>query len=166
MLLFLVTPYLVVAIHAKPCMQWTTIKKKSLSITLFFKDYFLWGTKYLCRPLRKEARWSRNFCVFTKSIVFKQQIYFSFLRKTGVEVGVKKLVIFCRCHNCMITNVKKVMVLIMFLVQVLQWNSFPHLLVVYVRSKWKVTENIFTFKNGTKTRSCKSLFKQIVPWEQ
>ena len=59
-------------------------------------------------------------CVFTKSIVFKQQIYFSFLRKTGVEVGVKKLVIFCRCHNCMITNVKKVMVLVMFLVQVLQ----------------------------------------------
>ena len=37
-----------------------------------------------------------------------------------VEVGVKKLVIFCRCHNCMITNVKKVMVLVMFLVQVLQ----------------------------------------------
>ena len=85
-------------------------------------------------------------CVFTKSIVFKQQIYCSFLRKTGVGVGVKKLVIFCRCHNCMITNVKKVMVLVMFLVQVLQWNSFPHLLLVYVRSKWKVTENIFYFQ--------------------
>ena len=31
-------------------------------------------------------------------------------------MGVKKLVIFCGCHNCMITNIKIVMVLVMSLV--------------------------------------------------
>ena len=34
--------------------------------------------------------------------------------------GVKKLVIFCGCHDCMITNVKKVMALVTSLVSVLQ----------------------------------------------
>ena len=34
--------------------------------------------------------------------------------------GVKKLVIFCGCHNCMLTNFKKVMVLVMPLVPVSQ----------------------------------------------
>ena len=53
----------------------------------------------------------------------------------GVGAGVKKLVIFCGCHNGMIPNVKKVMLLA--LVPVLQWNSHPHFL-VYVLSEWKV----------------------------
>ena len=34
--------------------------------------------------------------------------------------GVKKLVIFCGCHNCMLTNFNKVMVLVMPLVPVSQ----------------------------------------------
>ena len=55
----------------------------------------------------------------------------------GVGVGVKNLVIFYECHNCMITNIKKVMVLVMSLVPVLQWNSYPNFL-AYVSSKWKV----------------------------
>ena len=50
--------------------------------------------------------------VFTDSIVFKQQIYRSFLQMGGrCGGGVKKLVIFCGCHNCIIPNVKKVMFL-------------------------------------------------------
>ena len=48
--------------------------------------------------------------------------------------GVKKLVIFCRYHNCMIPNVKRVMFLA--LVLVLQWNSHPQFL-VQLCSKWK-----------------------------
>ena len=87
-------------------------------------------------------------------------LLFIFANEKG---GIHKLVIFCGCHNCMITNIKKVMILVIPLAPVVQWNSYPHFL-VYLFSKGKV--NIFIFKNCTKTRSCKSLFKQILPWEK
>ena len=59
--------------------------------------------------------------------------------KSGVSAGeegggVKKSVIFCRYHNWMIPNVKRVMFLA--LVLVLQWNSHPQFL-VQVCSRWK-----------------------------
>ena len=55
------------------------------------------------------------------SIVFKQQIYCSLLQMGGVrEGGVKKSLIFCGCRNCIIANVKKVMVLVISLVPLLK----------------------------------------------
>ena len=48
--------------------------------------------------------------VFMDSIDFKQQIYCSFLRTRG---GSKKLVIFCRRHNCITPDVKKVTFLVL-----------------------------------------------------
>ena len=51
------------------------------------------------------------------SIVFKQHIYCLFLQM-GVSMAVKKLVIFCGRHDCMIPNFKEVMFLA--LVPVLQ----------------------------------------------
>ena len=56
------------------------------------------------------------------SIVFKQQIYCSLLQMGGVREGggVKKSLIFCGCRNCIIANVKKVMVLVISLVPLLK----------------------------------------------
>ena len=47
----------------------------------------------------------------------------------GMGVGGQILVIFCGCHNCMITHVRKVLVLVMSLLPVLQQNSYPDFLV-------------------------------------
>ena len=60
-------------------------------------------------------------------LLFLNNISIVLFCKLGVGAGVKKLVIFCGRHNCMIPNVKKVMLLA--LVPVLQWNSHPHFLV-------------------------------------
>ena len=94
--------------------------------------------------IHTERRWGFEICrAFMDSIVLKQQIYCSFLRIGGGCKGKKKLVIFCGHHNYMISDVKKVTFLA--LVPVLQWYSHPHFL-VYVRSKWKVTQNIFNLQ--------------------
>ena len=43
--------------------------------------------------------------MFTDSVVFKQQIYCSFFQR-GWAQGIKKLLIFCGRHNCMVPNIK------------------------------------------------------------
>ena len=66
-----------------------------------------------------------------------------FIFANGGGGGVKKLVIFCGRHNCMIPNVKKINVL-----------SFgpsvtvkrPSHFLVYVRSKQKINQNIFNLQ--------------------
>ena len=56
-------------------------------------------------------------------------------------------------------------IMFLALVLVLQWNSRLRFL-VYVRSKSKVTWNILDLQEWCQNmRNCKSLFKQILPWE-
>ena len=76
--------------------------------------------------------------VLTDSIVFKQQIYCSFLHMRWLVDG---WWVVCERYNCMIPNIKTYYdkkVAFLALVPVLQWNN-RHYFLIYVRSKWKVT---------------------------
>ena len=64
----------------------------------------------------------------------------------------------------MISNVKEVMFLA--LVPVLQWKSQLHFW-VYVRSKWKVSENIFNLQEWNQNAQLQIfLFNQVLLWEK
>ena len=88
-----------------------TFEVSDFSITFFCKKYSYEGPiTYNIHTER--GRGGFKICrVFTDSIVFKQHIYCSFSRM-GVSAGVKKLVIFCERHNCMIPNVVMFLVLV------------------------------------------------------
>ena len=105
--------------------------------------------------IHTERRWGGlKICrVFMDSIVIQQHIYCLFLRME-VDARVKKLVIFCGRHTCMIPNVKKVMFL--SLVPVLQWNSHPH--------TFRMKNNLKYLQESTKTHNFKFLFKKILQW--
>ena len=82
----------------KRVVEWNkrfNLKSLNLSITSFFKNNFVWGTKHFWHSRRKNVRRSWNLWRIYGSTVFKQQIYRSFLQMGGrCGGGVKKLVIF------------------------------------------------------------------------
>ena len=91
------------------------------------------------------GRVGRKSHVFTYSIVFKQKIYFLFLR-----IGLEGIGLWeggpggYGRDNCMTLNMKTCFdknITLLDLVPVLRWNSHPRFL-IYVRSKWKVPDNI------------------------
>ena len=61
-------------------------------------------------------------------------LLFIFVNERGWS-GVKKFVISCRCHNCMITNIKKVMVLVMSLVPLLSETAILTSWYIYVQNE-------------------------------
>ena len=75
---------------------------------------------------------------------------------------VKKFIIFCGRHYCMIPNVKKAV----FSFGTSVKEKKPSSLLSICTFKMKSNLTFLIFKNSCKTRNCKPLFKQILPWEK
>ena len=108
------------------------LEASNLSITFFF-NYFLWWAKH-----DKGAEEVSKFVVCLQILLFLNNrsidLLFIFVNERGWS-GVKKFVISCRCHNCMITNIKKVMVLVMSLVPLLSETAILTSWYIYVQNE-------------------------------
>ena len=106
----------------------------------------------------------------SKRVHLKDNTSIVHIREWGVGMGVKKSVILCGRQNFMIPNVTKVIVLA--LVQVLQWNSQPHFSYMYFQNekyfdlqKWhqNVQLQVFIQANVTVGEKAKKLARTTTP---
>ena len=124
--------------------------KSLISASLcFFKIIFYEGPNIMTST-QKGGEEVLKFVTCLWILLILNNIYCSFLWIGG---WVKKLVIFCGRHKCMIPNVKEVTFL--DLVPALQPSSLLSICMFKMKGNLKT---FLIFKNGTKTSNCKSLF--------
>ena len=110
------------------------LEASNLSITFFFLIISYDGPNIYDKGAEEVSK----FVVCLQILLFLNNrsidLLFIFVNERGWS-GVKKFVISCRCHNCMITNIKKVMVLVMSLVPLLSETAILTSWYIYVQNE-------------------------------